>query len=90
MDKDECNDEKTETCIAKKVDNNQQEDEHEDENCSPFCACMCCGQVVTNLFSSFSAESNKKYGSSKNTSSLKNRFHSSSYLDRIWQPPRLS
>jgi hypothetical protein len=89
-DKDDCIDEKAETSIAKQNNTEQQNHEHEDENCSPFCTCMCCGQVITNLFYPVNSDINKKYFISKSTSSYNNNFRLPSYLDRIWQPPKFS
>jgi hypothetical protein len=89
-DKEECNDEKTKTSLAINLDSEHQSHEDEEESCSPFCTCLCCGQVITNLFCLIKEEKNNQSFFSKNISDYKNTFHLSSYLDRIWQPPKLS
>jgi hypothetical protein len=89
-DREECNDEKVKTSIVKNVDTDHQNHDVEDENCSPFCTCMCCGQIITNLFYPIKEEKSNHSFQSKNIASYKSNFHLSSYLDRIWQPPKFS
>ncbi len=89
-DREECNDEKTKTSLAINLDIEHQNHEDEEERCSPFCTCICCGQVITNLFYSAKEEKSNQFFYLKNTSTYKNTFQLSSYLDRIWQPPKFS
>ena len=61
---------------------------HETEMCSPFCACLCCGQFIS--FSSDVIEL-RHFSSYTNPTTT---IHKSGYpLDvhlAIWQPPKIS
>ncbi|MCZ4221869.1 DUF6660 family protein [Pedobacter rhodius] len=74
------------TQVSASVKKNQN---HADaDNCSPLCACNCCGQpLVFTLKSSLSAIQKSEKGS-QNEPEYKNSF-TSGFLKNIWQPPKL-
>ncbi|WP_460561886.1 DUF6660 family protein [Ferruginibacter profundus] len=62
--------------------------QHEDEACSPFCACACCGQVFTPCFQL------NKISLAKPVTQKQHYFYtsvslSSRYSGTIWQPPKV-
>lgn len=64
--------------------------QHNNDLCSPFCSCACCGAQLLNytpqpVFQVAGAV----ISPSQNVSGYKNRF-SASYYVRIWQPPQIS
>jgi hypothetical protein len=85
-------DEHINTCkteiASNSIDNNDHQ--HENEACNPFCSCACCGQV---FYSNFLLEKNV---SAKPAENLKQLFFytnislSSDFFGNIWQPPKFS
>ncbi len=83
-DKVECTNEH----VSLSVDAGHPQHDHQNELCSPFCACACCAISVCN-FTSQSFELNKRVFA-KN---IYNQFDASFINDianAIWQPPQLS
>lgn len=62
--------------------------ESDTENCSPFCACACCGQSVTNIFHPVVLYNLTPLAGQKFTI-YNTSFISEVYLS-IWQPPKIS
>jgi hypothetical protein len=67
---------------------NQEKEQHENDNCPPFCSCLCCGQTVAAYQSikiqlQVPAVKNNISYFTNNTSLCANYFGS------IWQPPKL-
>ncbi|MGG9963900.1 DUF6660 family protein [Ferruginibacter sp. SUN106] len=65
-----------------------QQHQHEDEACSPFCACACCGQVFAPGFQL------NKINLTKPATQKQQYFYtsvslSSRHLGTIWQPPKV-
>ncbi|HHC78828.1 MAG TPA: hypothetical protein ENK46_03025 [Flavobacteriia bacterium] len=55
--------------------------------CSPFCSCVCCATVVIEPFSQQSISYEEMY--SKEVNTYNTTIHSSDFLDKILQPPRV-
>jgi len=85
-DINECNTDK-QTAIMQPGNHNQHQ--HEDEGCSPFCSCACCGQSFAPIFQLNKAIVVKPVVK-KQSFTYKNDFISSNFSGNIWQPPRLS
>jgi hypothetical protein len=78
-----------ETCEEEKaggVETSHDHSEDEDDNCSPFCVCGCCGNtyVVQEVTHGFSHIATAFHSSVFSYSFL----YSFDYLDAIWQPPK--
>ena len=84
-DKAECdNDSKTETPQS----TNHQKHQHNEEACSPFCNCACCGQT---LLSSLNLTKNiiaKPLLQQKQQYCYNNITLTSNFFGNIWQPPK--
>jgi hypothetical protein len=65
-----------------------QQHQHEDEACSPFCACACCGQVYTSGFQ-LNKSNPTKPATQKQQYFYTSASLSSRYLGTIWQPPKV-
>ena len=68
----------------------QSSDNHSDDTtdlCSPFCSCVCCATVVV----APNAQQNISYEAicSKEVNTYHTTIHSSDFLDKILQPPRV-
>jgi len=61
---------------------------HEQETCTPFCICACCGSVFSNLYYPATL-SLFVPTSSKNLPVYQNAFVREIYFN-IWQPPKIS
>jgi len=63
---------------------------HQDEqDCSPFCTCACCGSQGFNVPSAFSFHSSNGFVAQKNSAVYTFHF-SSDFISSIWQPPKIS
>lgn len=77
-----CSDEAIEVIDTVQTDNNS---EHSDDNCTPFCSCICCGAVVS--FKVLAFEEAKT-----NTIIVSHCFNhenlfTQGYITSIWYPP---
>ncbi|MGQ0829054.1 MAG: DUF6660 family protein [Bacteroidota bacterium] len=79
-----CND----SACAGETASGETEKDCRDETCSPFCGCVCCGSVVSNI-NSFSSTTAFNQTIEKNSFSYKSQFISQ-FTANIWQPPKLS
>jgi hypothetical protein len=61
---------------------------HDEEACSPFCNCFCCGQIFT-LVLHLNRIAIAKQTLQKQPYFYKNISVSSDFLGTIWQPPRV-
>lgn len=60
----------------------------DNENCSPFCTCTCCGsQVYT--YPSFNYFDNKFYTQSNKVTEIYQFSFPSDFCSNIWQPPKI-
>ncbi|WP_316806940.1 DUF6660 family protein [Pedobacter agri] len=59
------------------------------DNCSPLCTCNCCGQPLL-VFSIASMANTSKRQAPKDKLIAYNNQFISSYIQNIWQPPKLS
>jgi hypothetical protein len=85
-DKEECHQENgVELVNIPHSDNGQHEHE---ENCPPFCSCMCCGNICA-FRMMFNSISSNKPESSEKISFFKTTFLQEVPLS-IWQPPKIS
>ena len=62
--------------------------EEQDEACSPFCICACCGQQAA--FNMFSTSIKHTRAVAEKRIPLRNQNILSNYYGNIWQPPKLS
>jgi len=62
--------------------------EHEDEACSPFCNCSCCGQVFTPVLQ-LNRAAIVKLIPQRQQQFYQDRSLSSDFLGTIWQPPKV-
>ena len=85
MDKEEC-EEVEQTSVSKTPCD--EEHEHNDEACNPFCSCACCGQVFTPGFQLNKMAYTKPMATQKQQSSYKNICLPANFLGNIWQPPK--
>ena len=59
---------------------------HEDETCSPFCVCFCCGSLAVNA-TMFSAITRTEFIESKMAKDNPVKINNISFS--IWQPPKI-
>ncbi len=67
---------------------NTHHSDNNEEACSPFCICACCGQSYTSIYYTSNLISNTTPSSEKIAATAPS-FISEVYLS-IWQPPKLS
>ena len=79
-----CTDGTTDACKEKIEHHDHSEDE--DDGCTPFCVCSCCGSLFTfsDIVSYFSFNSKI----SEKIDSYSSHYFSS-YLEEIWHPPTI-
>ncbi len=84
----ECNTSMNTAIVAAATDHDNHQ--HEDESCSPFCSCACCGQVC---YINFQLTNMAVVTSLANTAQYfmyTNSFLPSNLFGNIWQPPKCS
>ncbi len=62
---------------------------HEEEACSPFCSCNCCGQNYSPNFHFPKIAVKKMLVSSVKEDTYSGIFLPSDFFGNIWQPPKL-
>lgn len=63
---------------------------HNEENdCSPFCTCACCGCQGFNVPVFYSMKCSSSFKTEKNISDYTFTF-TSDFTSKIWQPPKIS
>ena len=87
-DKDNCKDLSADhlTCNAS-CDNTHDQNQQDNDNCSPFCQCSCCHGFVVLQFSKFTSE--HLFANAKQFALYSANF-SSAFSGNIWQPPKIS
>jgi hypothetical protein len=85
MDTGECN-EASQTEISK----SQAAPQQENEDCSPFCNCACCGHILTPNFQLNKISIADPFAKQKKQSCYHSVSLSSDFFGNIWQPPRFS
>jgi len=81
-------DDKTKTALNRSS-SNPEEQQHENEPCTPFCSCACCGHgsltLHMNKITLARPQAKKQQSFFYNNISL-----SSDFFGNIWQPPKFS
>ncbi len=79
--------------IARIVANDSQEKDnhsHKDNDlCSPFCICNCCGQVTLNYVAAINYDFPVKIEEIKSSNSFYTSAFYSNFYGSIWQPPQI-
>jgi hypothetical protein len=70
--------------------NEHQQHPHDEEACSPFCSCACCGQTIPGHVSIARYSNNKVYLPGKTHPLTPDHFIESDFFGNIWQPPKIS
>jgi hypothetical protein len=76
--------------IVDATTNHHDNHQHEDEGCSPFCTCACCGQVCYINFQPFNVAVITPSKHAAQRFVYTNTFLPSSLFGNIWQPPKFS
>lgn len=87
-----CVEEKESYCSEKcqvATEQNQSSDDCNDESCSPFCTCACCGSAAFFVSILINTISLPVPNSTMQTSLYKSDFFNA-YFSTIWQPPKIS
>lgn len=63
-------------------------DEHEEEDCSPFCTCVCCSYPIVAF--SIQNEIAVSLITFSEISSVYKSPYSNGFFAKIWQPPKIS
>jgi hypothetical protein len=74
----------------KKTEQSHNSHKHENENCTPFCICACCGQPVASKIYYPIALTVLKPENFINCISIYNQTFISQFSATIWQPPKIS
>ena len=82
----ECSDTKANTELAHNHDNQQDQD----DNCSPFCFCACCGTSVIVLDSLPLSLQVPVFFPTTTKVALRSFFFVSNFYGDIWQPPKVN
>jgi len=73
-----------------KASGNHQDHQHEDEACSMFCSCACCGQIFVPHFQPMLIELSDTPHARKELFAYHNDRLPADFYGNIWQPPKLS
>ena len=65
-------------------------EKHEEEACGPFCACFCCGHIVSQNFQVPKITVAKPVIKERLQSFYDNISLPSDFFGNIWQPPKVS
>ena len=85
-DKEECTDvSKTQSIQS----SGHQQHQHENEACTPFCTCACCGQTIVSSFNNNKPSIAKLLAQQKGQTHYNNISTPAHFLGNIWQPPKL-
>lgn len=75
------------------IDHSIKHDNHshdlENDLCSPFCSCNCCGQQIMTIFPSLIYENTIKFKEIKSSISIYKSVFTSNFYGSIWQPPQI-
>lgn len=89
-----CADMKADNSAQNKTEfaSNHDEHSHDKENdlCSPFCICSCCGSQVVSYTQSILIEFPILFKSIKTQLPTYNSIFSSNFFGSIWQPPQIA
>ena len=72
-----------------KIDKDQNSHDEDDDLCSPFCVCNCCGTQALSFFSEITFEFNKNTLVIKSPLPTYKSILSSNFFGSIWQPPQI-
>jgi hypothetical protein len=76
---------------AKTELSNEHSHEHdEDDACSPFCTCNCCGTNITLIDIPFYSITNHHSYSLAEKVALRNDSFVATFFNNIWQPPKIT
>ncbi len=73
-----------------KTEKSHNNHKHENENCTPFCICACCGQPVTSKINYPVAQTILKPENFNNSKAIYTQTFISQFSATIWQPPKIS
>ena len=73
-----------------KTEQSHNNHKHENENCTPFCICACCGQPVASNINYPVAQTVSKPEIFNKSISIYNQTFISQFNANIWQPPKIS
>jgi hypothetical protein len=65
-----------------------QENNHEEKPCNPFCFCNCCGSIIFSYIDKIHSEDIQTSYFSKEQKAANQYFIANKMLNAIWQPPR--
>lgn len=86
MDRDECADKANATAVSTASDHSDHEDE--EEGCTPFCSCICCGHILTPNIAEQKPTLIPTDPTKKQTFFYKNISLAADFFGNIWQPPK--
>lgn len=77
---------------TKEMDGNHKDHSHDKENdlCSPFCICNCCGAQIFNYFPSTNFEFPTIVSAIETKESFYKSTFTSNFFGSIWQPPQIA
>ena len=82
----DCNESKSKTELAQNHDHQQDQD----DECSPFCNCSCCGVFALSVdFSIFQLKKPVNFSINKKVI-IRNFSFVSNFYGNIWQPPKIN
>ena len=73
-----------------KTEKSHNNHKHENENCTPFCICACCGQPVASNINYPVAQTVSKPEIFNKSIAIYNQTFISQFNANIWQPPKIS
>ncbi len=73
-----------------KTEKSHNSHKHENENCTPFCICTCCGQPVASNINYPVVQTVSKPEIFNKSVAIYNQTFFPKYCANIWQPPKIS
>jgi hypothetical protein len=73
-----------------KTEQSHNNHKHENESCTPFCICACCGQHAFSKFNYPAEQSILKPENLCNSKAIYTQTFISQFSASIWQPPKIS
>jgi len=75
---------------SNKTEQSQNSHKHKKDNCTPFCICACCGQLVASKINYPVAQTILRPENLNKSIAIYNQTFISKFSDTIWQPPKIS
>jgi hypothetical protein len=76
--------------VGNRTEQSHNSHKHENENCTPFCICACCGQPVTSNINYPIAKNILIPENFNNCKAIYTQTFISLFSATIWQPPKIS